>query len=129
MNSTSSILKSVIISPIESLHLKLCTVTSSKSLPLKPPDLLILPNIGRLLFGKKIAAKKVGFNLCLYEATRHSAASEAASRHESVYVFKECLGHENIKATQRYAKVDMKAKRSVMEEEKIISIKKDMLSQ
>ena len=73
--------------------------------------------MGDYFFGKKIVAKKVGLNLCLYEATRHSAASEAAP------------GHENIKGTQRYAKVDMKAKRSVMEGGKIISIKKDMLSQ
>ena len=70
------------------------------------------------------AAKKVEVKLCLYEATRHSAASEAASSHKSIYVIKECLGHESIEATQRYAKVDMEAKRSVMEGEKVVKIRR-----
>ncbi len=70
------------------------------------------------------AAKTKGLSLCLYEATRHSAASEAASSHKSIYVIKDCLGHENINATQRYAKVDMEAKRSVMEDKgKVVKIK------
>ena len=61
----------------------------------------------------------------LYEATRHSAASVAALNHKSIYIIKECLVHDNIKSTERYAKVDMKAKRVFMEgKKKVLNIRR-----
>jgi integrase len=62
-----------------------------------------------------IAAQSKNLRLSLYEATRHSAASVAASDLHSIYVISETLGHTDIRTTQRYAHVNMKAKRSVLE--------------
>lgn len=51
-----------------------------------------------------IACNKVGVkDLDLYSGTRHSLASQAANRGESLYLIKEFLGHASITTTQRYA--------------------------
>ena len=62
-----------------------------------------------------IAARSKNLDLTLYEATRHSAASVAASDLHNIYVISETLGHSDVRTTQRYANVNMKAKKSVME--------------
>ena len=62
-----------------------------------------------------IAAKSKNLGLSLYEATRHSAASVAASDLHSIYVISETLGHTDVRTTQRYAHVNMNAKKSVLE--------------
>jgi len=51
----------------------------------------------------------------LYEATRHSVASMAASAGVSINIIKEVLGHTDIRTTQRYSHVDVLAQGKVFE--------------
>lgn len=48
---------------------------------------------------KKANVKK----MTLYQATRHSLASQAASRGVSIYLISKMLGHSDVKMTQKYA--------------------------
>lgn len=60
------------------------------------------------------ACNKAGISgVCLYEGTRHSIASQAASRGESLYLISKFLGHTNSKMTERYAHVAGNALRSI----------------
>lgn len=59
------------------------------------------------------ACKKVRTKIKLYEATRHSVASMAASAGVSINIIKEVLGHTDIRTTQRYSHVDVLAQNEV----------------
>lgn len=49
----------------------------------------------------------------LYEATRHSLASQAANRGESLYLIQRMLGHTNAKMTARYSHVETNALKQI----------------
>ena len=51
--------------------------------------------------------------LTLYGATRHSLASQAACRGESLYLIKEMLGHSDIRQTEKYAHLTVNPLRAV----------------
>ena len=61
------------------------------------------------------ARKKVNINIKLYEATRHSVASMAASSGVSIAIIKEVLGHTDIRTTQKYSHLDVLAQGQVFE--------------
>ena len=76
----------------------------------------------------KDARDKVGINITLYEATRHSLASIAASNGASLTAIKDVLGHTDIRTTLKYAHNDLESQRVVFQNSqeygKIISLKK-----
>lgn len=55
----------------------------------------------------KDACTTVGVDIELYQATRHSVASMAASSGVSIAIIKEVLGHTDIRTTQKYSHVDV----------------------
>ena len=55
----------------------------------------------------KEATKAVGVDIELYQATRHSVASMAASIGVSIAIIKEVLGHTDIRTTQKYSHVNV----------------------
>jgi site-specific recombinase XerD len=55
----------------------------------------------------KDVCKKVKVDIELYQATRHSVASMAASSGVSIAIIKEVLGHTDIRTTQKYSHVDV----------------------
>ena len=61
------------------------------------------------------ARKKVNINIKLYEATRHSVASMAASSGVSMAIIKEVLGHTDIRTTQKYSHLDVLAQGQVFD--------------
>lgn len=61
----------------------------------------------------KRACRKVGIDIKLYEATRHSVASMAASSGVSIAIIKEVLGHTDIRTTQKYSHLDVLAQSQV----------------
>jgi integrase len=52
-------------------------------------------------------------DLTLYEATRHSLASQAANRGESLYLIGKMLGHSTMKMTERYSHVETYALKQI----------------
>jgi integrase len=55
----------------------------------------------------KEACKVVNVDIELYQATRHSVASMAASSGVSIAIIKEVLGHTDIRTTQKYSHVNV----------------------
>lgn len=86
--------------------------------------LFINPNTGRPYMTDtlqrlwKIACQKVGEEISLYQATRHSVASMAASSGVSIHIIKEVMGHTDIRTTLRYAHVDVQSQAQVFEAQK-----------
>lgn len=82
------------------------------------------PNTGRHYLPDSIqkiwkkAAKSVGMDITLYQATRHSVASMAATSGVSITIIKEVLGHTDIRTTQKYAHLDVIAHSKVFEAQK-----------
>jgi site-specific recombinase XerD len=66
----------------------------------------------------KDARDKVGIDITLYEATRHSLASIAASNGASLTAIKDVLGHTDIRTTLKYARNDLESQRVVFMESK-----------
>jgi len=62
--------------------------------------------------------------LTLYEGTRHSLASQAASRGVSIYVIAKFLGHTDVRTTGRYAHLDTDPLRQVHRQGKVLPLKK-----
>ncbi|OGW29842.1 MAG: hypothetical protein A2X59_13085 [Nitrospirae bacterium GWC2_42_7] len=75
--------------------------------------LFITPNSGKPYLTDtlqrlwKEATKAVGVDIELYQATRHSVASMAASSGVSIAIIKEVLGHTDIRTTQKYSHVNV----------------------
>jgi site-specific recombinase XerD len=63
----------------------------------------------------KDACKEVNVDIELYQATRHSVASMAASSGVSIAIIKEVLEHTDIRTTQKYSHVDGLAQSLVFE--------------
>ena len=61
------------------------------------------------------ARKTVGIDITLYEATRHSLASIAASNGASITAIKDVLGHTDIRTTLKYAHNDLESQRVVFQ--------------
>ena len=61
------------------------------------------------------ASAKVGVDITLYEGTRHSVASQAATRGVSLFKIGEVLGHSDKRTTERYAKMDVADQLEVFE--------------
>jgi integrase len=86
-----------------------------KSIPRGLPNvyLFINPNSGKPYLTDtlqrlwKEACKAVSVDIELYQATRHSVASMAASSGVSIAIIKEVLGHTDIRTTQKYAHVNV----------------------
>ena len=97
-----------------------------RSLPRGLPNvyLFINPNPGKpylpdtLQKRWKDACKKVKLDIELYQATRHSVASMAASSGVSIAIIKEGLGHTDIRTTQKYSHVDVLAQSQVFAAQK-----------
>jgi integrase len=60
------------------------------------------------------ACKKAGKKIGLYAGSKHSWASQRASKGLSIYLISKVLGHTNIKTTERYALVDVEGMRKIM---------------
>jgi site-specific recombinase XerD len=75
--------------------------------------LFINPNSGKPYLTDSLqrlwkgACKAVDADIELYQATRHSVASMAASSGVSIAIIKEVLGHTDIRTTQKYSHVDV----------------------
>ena len=52
------------------------------------------------------AAKKAGVNISLYQATRHSFASQAINSGTPKHLIGKFLGHKDPKSTERYAHLE-----------------------
>jgi integrase len=86
-----------------------------KSIPRGLPNvyLFINPNSGKPYLTDtlqrlwKYACESVSVDIGLYQATRHSVASMAASSGVSIAIIKEVLGHTDIRTTQKYSHVDV----------------------
>jgi len=61
------------------------------------------------------ARTTVGIDITLYEATRHSLASIAASNGASLLAIKDVLGHTDIRTTLKYAHNDLESQRLVFQ--------------
>jgi integrase len=70
----------------------------------------------------KEACKAVGVDIELYQATRHSVASMAASSGVSIAIIKEVLGHTDIRTTQKYSHVNVLSQSQVFAAQKINSV-------
>jgi integrase len=66
----------------------------------------------------KDACEKVNVDIELYQATRHSVASMAASSGVSIAIIKEVLGHTDIRTTQKYSHVDVLSQSQVFAAQK-----------
>lgn len=106
-----------------------------KSVPRGLPNvyLFINPNSGKPYLTDtlqrlwKEATKAVGVDIELYQATRHSVASMAASSGVSIAIIKEVLGHTDIRTTQKYSHVNVLSQSQVFaaqENTKLLSNKK-----
>lgn len=86
--------------------------------------IFINPNTGRPYMPDTIqkiwrrAAEDAGSDITLYQATRHSVASMAATSGVSIQIIKEVLGHTDIRTTQKYAHLDVLAHAQVFEAQK-----------
>ena len=60
------------------------------------------------------ACKKVGVKINFYQFCRHSLATQAIQRGESIYLIQKVLGHSSTRHTQRYAKVDVTNMRRII---------------
>jgi integrase len=86
-----------------------------RSIPRGLPNvyLFINPNSGKPYLTDtlqrlwKAACKVAKVDIELYQATRHSVASMAASSGVSIAIIKEVLGHTDIRTTQKYSHVDV----------------------
>jgi site-specific recombinase XerD len=86
-----------------------------RSVPRGLPNvyLFINPNSGKPYLTDSLqrlwkeACKTVCADIELYQATRHSVASMAASSGVSIAIIKEVLGHTDIRTTQKYSHVDV----------------------
>lgn len=86
-----------------------------RSIPRGLPNvyLFINPNSGKPYLTDtlqrlwKEATKAIGADIELYQATRHSVASMAASSGVSIAIIKEVLGHTDIRTTQKYSHINV----------------------
>jgi integrase len=74
-----------------------------------------------------VVRKKTGIDktLRLYDATRHSAASQLINRGESLVAVSRLLGHSSVKMTERYAHGDIERVRASIEKlslNKVVSV-------
>lgn len=74
------------------------------------------PQLERCILNKvwQRACDKAGIRCTFYEGTRHSLASQAAIRGESLLLISRVLGHTSMKVTERYAKVSTASMGSVL---------------
>ncbi len=71
------------------------------------------------------ACDKAGVHgLTLYAGTRHSLASQAANRGESIFLIAKVLGHKDMKTTQRYAHLDTNPMRRILRRATVTPLKK-----
>ena len=61
-------------------------------------------------------------HITLYQGTRHSLASQAASRGESIYLISKMLGHTNTKITERYSHLKTEPLRAVQRKGSVNSL-------
>lgn len=62
-----------------------------------------------------VARKKVGTDISLYEATRHSVASIAVNAGVSLKAIQDVLGHTDIRTTLKYAHANVESQRAVFQ--------------
>lgn len=72
----------------------------------------------------KEACKAVEVDIELYQATRHSVASMAASSGVSIAIIKEVLGHADIRTTQKYSHINVLSQSQVFEAQDKNHVKK-----
>ena len=105
----ASNIKKTLFSPVTSVLQPIDSVPSI----LPNVYLFINPNSGKPYLTDtlqrlwKQACKAVSVDIELYQATRHSVASMAASSGVSIAIIKEVLGHTDIRTTQKYSHVNV----------------------
>ncbi|RMG58192.1 MAG: site-specific integrase [Deltaproteobacteria bacterium] len=71
------------------------------------------------------ATTPLGLDIRLYDGTRHSFASQAVNRGDSLNLVQKALGHTTASTTQRYAHVDVSALKKLIEPgEKVVPLEK-----
>ena len=71
------------------------------------------------------ACDKLGIEgLTLYEGSRHSLASQAANRGESLYLIGKMLGHSTSKMTERYSHIESNALKQISRKSQKQSVRK-----
>jgi len=73
----------------------------------------------------KEACKAVNVDIELYQATRHSVASMAASSGVSIAIIKEVLGHTDIRTTQKYSHVNVLSQSQVFAAQSVLLSQND----
>lgn len=66
--------------------------------------------------------KKIGIDITLYQATRHSLASIAACNGAPLMAIKDVLGHTDIRTTMKYAHTDIESQKVVFQKKMEIVI-------
>lgn len=106
------------------LHPDVFEILQSVPKALHSDYVFINPNTGRTYLPDSIqkiwrkAAQSEGTDITLYQATRHSVASMAATSGVSIQIIKEVLGHTDIRTTQKYVHLDVLAHSQVFEAQK-----------
>ena len=85
-------------------------------------------NVLLKLWNKVRKTLNIPSHVRLYDATRHSLASQLVNSGESIYTISKILGHTNVKTTERYLHTDIQslratlANRSLQDKNNIITI-------
>lgn len=70
----------------------------------------------------RYARKKAQVQINLYSASRHSIASQAAVRGESLYLLQRFLGHTDPRTTERYAHVTVNSLKALQRKDNVVNL-------
>ncbi|MBF0338266.1 MAG: site-specific integrase [Nitrospirae bacterium] len=71
-----------------------------------------------------IARRKTGIDISIYEAGRHSVATNAILAGVSIMVIRDYLGHADAKTTEKYTHLDVIAQKQIFEKAEVIKMGK-----
>jgi integrase len=72
----------------------------------------------------RAAAKKAGIDVCCYQGTRHSVASQLVNDGTSLELISKLLGHKTGVSTRRYAHVNGESLRDLVDRQQTVSSNK-----
>jgi integrase len=78
--------------------------------------------------GWRTAAKKAGVDVCCYQGTRHSVASQLVNDGTSLELISKLLGHKSGASTRRYAHVNVESLRDLVDRQQTVSNSRKRIS-
>lgn len=76
----------------------------------------------------RAAAKKAGIDVCCYQGTRHSVASQLVNDGTSLELISKLLGHKTGVSTRRYAHVNVETLRDLVDRQQTVSDSKKQVA-